>query len=102
MAEPLPLACTLDAAALGERTVAMRRIGEGALLSARSDGGHAELRFTPAARAEVEAIVAAEAECCAFLTMELSDTGDELVLTVDAPAGAEPVVDGLVAAFAPG
>ena len=102
MAEPLPLACTLDAAALGERTAAMRRIGEGALLAARAASGHAELRFAPAARADVEAIVAAEAECCAFLAMDLRDVGDELVLTVDAPVGAEPVVDGLVSAFAPG
>lgn len=100
MAQPLPLACTLDAAALGERTAAMRRIGERALVSAHSDGGHAELRFAPDARPEVEAIVAAEAECCAFLTMDLRDAGDELVLTVAAPARAEAVVDGLVAAFA--
>lgn len=69
------------------------------LLAASVEGRRAELRFRRSARADVAAIVAAEAECCAFLAMDMRNEGDDLVLTVDAPEGAEAVVDGLVAAF---
>lgn len=68
----LSLACTLGPAELRERAAAMAR-GRG---RDRGRGGR----------------------CCAFLTMDLRDDRADLVLTVGAPAGAEPVLDGLVAA----
>jgi hypothetical protein len=98
----LPLACTLGPAEMRDRTAEMARIGGEALLAAASHGPRAELRFRPSARADVEAIVAAEAECCAFLAMDLREDDRELVLTINAPPGAEPVLDGLVSAFSAG
>ncbi len=47
----------------------------------------------------MEAIVVAEAQCCAFLRMDLIDEDGTLVLTIEAPEGAEPVLGDLVAAF---
>jgi hypothetical protein len=43
--------------------------------------------------------VASEAECCAFLSMELQDVPETLVLTVQAPTGAEPLLHEIVSAF---
>ena len=50
-------------------------------------------------RARLEAIVAAEAECCPFLNMDLREEAGALVLEIRAPQGAEPVVAEMVSAF---
>jgi hypothetical protein len=47
----------------------------------------------------VEGIVAAESQCCAFLEMQIAEAPDEIVLSITAPDGAEPVLDELVSAF---
>ena len=44
-------------------------------------------------------VVAAEAECCPFLDMRLTEGEDSIELVVEAPAGAEPVLGDLVAAM---
>jgi hypothetical protein len=95
----LPIACTLDGPALAERLAEIRAVGREAFIGAETDGA---VRFhaTPAIRARLEQIVAAEAECCPFLGLELSQTDDELRLTIAAPEGAELVRTELVAAFA--
>lgn len=102
MAE-LPLACSLDTSELPRRLEKMAAIGRTDLLAADVDGRRAVLSFRPAARERLAAIVAAEAECCPFLDMRL-DSGTHAVATlaIEAPAGAEPVVQDLVAAFSGG
>ena len=95
----LPLACSLDAPALEQRLAEMRELGRDALL-AWEPGGVLRFRATPDTRRRLERIVAAEAECCAFLGLELCEEQGELRLTVSAPEGAEPVASGLVEAFA--
>ncbi len=47
----------------------------------------------------VEAIVAAESRCCAFLTMHVADEPDPVVIIIDAPEGAEDVLAQFVDAF---
>jgi hypothetical protein len=47
----------------------------------------------------VQAIVAAESRCCAFVQMRVSDEPDAVVLEIDAPEGAELVLIELVDAF---
>ncbi|MGH2702815.1 MAG: hypothetical protein ACRDJ2_13720, partial [Actinomycetota bacterium] len=93
MATEQPIACTLSAAELPTRTAEMAAIGKASLLSVEVRGRTAVLRFRASARPRVrlEAIVAAEAECCAFLTMELRDRAEVVELTALAPEGAEPV-----------
>ncbi len=97
----LPMACSLTAAQLPGRLAEMADLGRTALLEARCDGSHAQLRFAPGAgvHARVDAIVAAESQCCAFLAMRVRERADEVVLAIDAPAGAELVLGGLVDAF---
>jgi hypothetical protein len=96
MTDQPPIACSLTAGELPARAAAMRDAGAAALLDAERAGSRAVLRFRADAmtRARLAAIVAAEALCCPFLDLDL-----ELVLTVHAPDGAEPVVADMVAAF---
>ena len=77
----------------------MGELGRSALVGSSCEGGRAELRFEPGARERVEAIAAAEADCCAFLTMDVRAEDDAVVWMLEAPPGAEGVLDELVSAF---
>jgi len=101
MPTDLPIACSLNETELPARLAEMRALGHDALLSARRVGPLAVLRFTadPDTRARVEAIVAAESRCCAFLTMRISTDPDAIALTIEAPDEAEVVLQDLVEAF---
>jgi hypothetical protein len=79
----------------------MSAVGQSALLGAEATSGHATLRFKAggATGERLAAIVAAEAECCAFLDIDLREEAEVIELAITAPAGAEPVLDELVAAF---
>ena len=98
-----PIACTLTAAEMPARRAQMRALRRD-LVGAEAHGAHAVVRFRPAAatRERLAAVVAAESRCCAFLRMRLSDDAGAAVLTIDGPAGSEPVVGELVAAFSAG
>src|ERR1700712_1401181 len=98
MSPELPIACSLSATELPERLAEMAALGDAALLDVHHAGAHAELRFAAEAggRERVEAVVAAESECCAFLRMRVTDAADGVLLTIDAPEGAEPVQQELV------
>lgn len=99
MSAESPIACSLSATELTERVAEMADVGRAALLDVRRTGTHAELRFATGVRDRVEAIRAAESECCAFLEMAVVDEPGAVVLTIDAPDGAELVVEELVDAF---
>jgi hypothetical protein len=101
MPDELPIACSLSATDLPTRLQEMTDLGRDALLDSDLDGARARLRFAAGVgiRERVEAIVAAESSCCAFLTMLVTDEPDAVVLTVDAPEDAEPVLAELVDAF---
>jgi hypothetical protein len=102
MATELPIACSLTAAELPARLVEMAAIGQSSLLGAEASERSAVLRYRGdrPTRARLAAIVAAEAECCAFLTVRLSDADDGAIrLAIEAPAGAEPVLRELVTAL---
>ena len=86
------IACSLNATDLARRREAMRAVP---LLGAR-----VQLRFAATERERVERIIDAEARCCAFLSMELTDEGGEIVLDVTGPQGSELVLAGMVEAFA--
>jgi len=101
MPTELPIACSLSATELPARLSEMADLGRAALVEASSEPLQAQLRFAAGAgiRERVEAVVAAESHCCAFLTMSVSDERDTVVLTIDAPEGAEVVLAELVEAF---
>jgi hypothetical protein len=101
MPQELPIACSLSASEVPARMTEMAELGRDALVNARVDGTHAELRFAAGAgvRERVERFVEAESRCCAFLAFELTDGSDEVLLRIDAPADAEGVLTELAAAF---
>jgi hypothetical protein len=95
------IACSLDAGQLRERLAEIGALGRSSLRAADVGPRRAVLRFAAGAyvRRRLGAIVEAESRCCAFMGFELAQRADELVLTISAPEGAEPVLDGFVAAF---
>jgi hypothetical protein len=112
MAEEIPIACSLKgtqiACSLGaddlqRRLAAIAELGAGSLIAREADGGRHLLRFRadPETRRRLEAIAAAEVECCSFLELSLRQRGGELVLSIAAPRGGQPIADELAAAFAP-
>ncbi len=100
-ATELPIACSLSATDLSARLEEMADVGRASLLDATTTHARAKLRFAAGAgvRERVEAVVAAESRCCPFLSMRVSDEPDVVVLTIEAPDGAEPVLAELVDAF---
>jgi hypothetical protein len=95
-----PIACTLTAAEMPARRAEMAVIAPD-LVSGDRQAARGVLRLRPGAdtRERVAAFAAAESRCCSFLRMELRDDPDALTLIVEGPAGSEPVVRELLAAF---
>ena len=102
MTRPLPIACTLSATDLRARGAELRALGGDGLLDVSEQADLAVLRFRPEPDilARVEAIAAAESECCAFLRFRVDHTEQATVLTISAPNGGEEMVHELVDAFA--
>jgi hypothetical protein len=101
MPAELPIACSLKATELPARLAEISTLGDDALIDVHRAPGHAELRFAAGdgIRDRVEAIVHAEADCCAFLNMEVRDEPDLVVLRITASADADLVLAELVDAF---
>jgi len=101
MPTDLPIACSLTATELPRRLAEMADLGRAALADAHTEPLWAELRFAVGAgvRDRVQAVVAAESHCCAFLNMRVTEEPDTVVLTIEAPEGAEIVLAELVDAF---
>jgi hypothetical protein len=98
MQSELPIACSLSATDLSARLNQMAELGRAALVDVRQEDRRAELRFA-GVRDRVDGIVAAESQCCAFLELNVRDEPDTIVLTIQAPDGAEVVLQELVDAF---
>ena len=58
-----------------------------------------ELRYAPEARERVLEMVRNEQACCAFLTLELDEVGNEIRLIITAPERARDAADGLFEQF---
>lgn len=102
MTTPKPIACALGASDMQRRLELIAALGAESLTATEVSGGTHVLRFRSDEETQrgLTAILAAEAECCSFLEIELSERGGELVLTIAAPLEGQPVADGLAAAFA--
>jgi hypothetical protein len=103
MAEELPIACSLDVSGLEQRLAEIGALGAESLVSRERERDRHLLRFRnePGTRDRLEAIIAAEAECCAFLELSLTQEDGLLVLTVAAPADGRRTAEGLADAFGP-
>ena len=97
----IPIVCSLDADELEQRLAEIGAVGADALRDVQSLPGEAILRFAAGeeTRERLEAIVAAEARCCAFMSFDLCEEPGAIVMRISAPDGAELVLDDLVGAF---
>jgi hypothetical protein len=96
-----PIVCTLDARNRGARLAAARELGEHALVGLEVSGRRALLRFQ-GERERVDALVAAERDCCAFLEFTTTRNGEQTELEIRTPEGGEPTLRGLVAGIVAG
>jgi hypothetical protein len=101
LAQHAPIACTLTAAELPGRMASARALGEEALVDVEVVDRRALLRFT-GHRDEVEALVAAERECCGFFDFSVREYGERIELEITTPEGGEQVLRGLVAGVVAG
>jgi hypothetical protein len=101
MAEELPVVCSLEAGDLEQRLDEVARLGADALLGSDREGDMHLLRFRsdPGVGRRLREVIAAEARCCAFLELSLVEEGDELLLSISAPAAGGPTADALASAF---
>lgn len=101
MPEELPIACSLGAEDLAARLDLIAALGAENLISRSTEDGAHLLRFRrgEGVRRALESVVAAEAECCAFLDLAIREEPDALVLAIDAPAEGAPIAAELAAAF---
>jgi hypothetical protein len=89
-----PIACTLSGAQMAARRTDVMALSERALRERTSIDGGALLRFDadPDIQRALVELVAAEAECCPFLTLTLQRAGDALELRITGPDDAQPII----------
>lgn len=104
MTDPKPVACSLGAGDLQARLTEIAEVGAASLIAHDEDAGRHTLRFRPdpTTRRRLEQIVAAEAQCCSFLDLDLAERDGELILTLAAPEAGQPIADELALTFAGG
>lgn len=89
-----PIACSLSAADYRARTADLAALADRALGGREPIDGGERLTFTGGDDIErqLSDAVAAEASCCAFLSMDLRRDGDALILDVTGPDAARPII----------
>jgi hypothetical protein len=104
MAKDTSAACSLEANDLKQRLAEIAEVGAAGLISRDRDGLRHLLRFRADAdtRRRLKEIVVAEAKCCSFLDLALSEKDGELILVVAAPQDAQGLADGLADVFGSG
>jgi hypothetical protein len=97
-ADPVPVACTLEAGALGERAEEWRALVASSVVSVESDPSSVRLvlRESDAALLAAASLGAREKECCAFFDVAIEIQPHARALRLSVPDGAREVL----AAFA--
>ena len=96
-----PIACTLQPGRYQERLAWLAQLARDGLLGVSRDDLRLELKYAPNVADRVRDMVVKEQECCAFLNFELSETGEDVRLTITAPDRARDVADALFEQFVP-
>ena len=98
-----PIVCRLSVGAYAERLELIRRVGSTALLRVdrRPDRVELHFRLGDLIARDLREIRDAEAQCCAFLRLELAEQSDAIVLSIaSANSDGAFMVDELADAFA--
>jgi len=93
MTTDAPIACSLAAGELEGRLAAIAAVGTDSLISHEVEGKRHRMRFRSDAttRLRLERIIEAEARCCAFLDLSLTEEDDGLLLSISAPEPGQPI-----------
>lgn len=93
----IPIACTLEPAALPDRLAAWQAVAEEAVAEEPVEGG-IRLRFprTPGLPARLAALAEAEQGCCAFFEFRVGVLAEGVTLDITAPPDARPLIDTLL------
>jgi MerR family transcriptional regulator, copper efflux regulator len=96
--EPVPVACSLDAAALGERAEEWRALVRSSVVAVSTGDAAVRLELQPTDAALTAAVALAQREkhCCPFFEVSLALEADRRTLVLAVPDGAQEVL----AAFA--
>ena len=97
-AEPVPIACSLDAAALGTRAGEWRALVASSVTSVEADGCVVRLvlRDGDAVLTSAVALAQREKECCPFFDVSLALDAHRRTLVLAVPAGAEEALAAFV------
>jgi len=92
---PVDVACTLTADDLSARREQWRRLVNRGAVAVRRNPTGLEVRFggSEDTAAAVDALVAAERECCSFLAWAVARSTSEVVLAIAGPSGSEAIFD---------
>ena len=101
MPTEVPIACTLSDGDRRARAMTFRELGDRALVGVEARDRRALLRFH-GERERVEALVAAESQCCAFFQFGMTTRGEDTELEIRTPEGGELLLRALVAAIVAG
>ena len=100
-ADQQPIACTLTASDLRDRLAWIATLNRDSLRGYDRSGLTLQLRYAPQAVQQVGELMRQEQACCAFLTFEMHEQTDAVILTIKAPEEARSTVDPLFEAFLP-
>jgi len=96
-----PIACTLTAGDLRDRLAWIATLNRDALRGYDRADLTLRLRYAPQAVQQVAELMGQEQTCCAFLTFEMHEQTDAVILMIKAPEEARGMVDALFEAFLP-
>jgi hypothetical protein len=94
-----PILCTLTDSGLEERIAWIAQLARDALRGHERDDLTLHLRYAPTAADRVREMVREEQVCCGFLTFDLRERPDELLLTIKAPEEARGIAGELFMHF---
>jgi len=94
-----PIACTLSVGDYRKRFAHIAELARDALRSYERNELALQLRYDAAAADRVNEMVSRERECCAFLTFELRQEGEEIVVSISAPEEARIAAETLFDQF---
>ncbi|MGH9158981.1 MAG: hypothetical protein ACRD2X_03225 [Vicinamibacteraceae bacterium] len=94
-----PIACTLQGDSYQERLAWIADVARDGLRSHSRQDLMLDLRYGPEVAGRVRDMVRKEQDCCAFLDFELTETSDEVRLTITAPERAREVASALFDEF---
>ncbi len=99
--ESQPIACRLTGVDLQDRRAWIAELTRDALRGYERADLTLNLRYALQAMQRVKEMVSKERACCSFLSFEIREQADEVLLTIEAPEDAGQVVDTLFASFLP-